>query len=85
MSNNQTDLNMIDELCPSVRTRKDYLKAEYAQGMYNAHRELDKLRLSDKLLERIFISQRRKEIMAVHNAVDHAIDESSERLRTLTC
>lgn len=75
-----TDLNVVDKLCPCVWSRQDHFETEHTQRMDYAHCELDELRLSDKLLERIFISERGEEIMAVHDAMNNTVDESSKGL-----
>ena len=71
---------MIDKLGPRVGARKHFLKSQHRDGMNNAHGKLYELCLGDKLLERILVSEGCEEVVAVHYAVDHAVDQAAEGL-----
>jgi hypothetical protein len=76
-----SNLDVVDELGPGVRAREDHLESEHAQRVHDAHGELDELGLGDELLERVVVSERGEEIVAVHDAVDHAVDQAPEGLQ----
>ena len=75
---------MVNELGPGVGAREHLLERQNAHGVHDAHGKLNKLCLGDELLERVLVSEGGKEIVAVHDAVDDAVDEAPERLRLKT-
>ena len=74
-------LNVVDELGPRVGAWQDHLESKHAQRVDDAHGELDQLSLGDELLERILVSKRGEEVVTVHDAVDHAVDQAPKSLQ----
>ena len=72
---------MVDELGPRVGAWQDHLESKHAQRVDDAHGELDQLSLGDELLERILVSKRGEEVVTVHDAVDHAVDQAPKSLQ----
>jgi len=71
-------LNVVDKLCPCKGARQNLLPRQHAHRMADAHGKLDELRLCDHLLERVVETKRRPEVVWVHHAVDHRINERPE-------
>jgi hypothetical protein len=74
-------VDVVDELGPRVRARQDHLESEHAQRVHDARGELEALGLGDELLERIVDSEGGDEVVAVHDAVDHAVDQAPKGLQ----
>ena len=72
---------MVDKLGPGVGAREDFFESQYAYCVNDTHCELGELGLGDNLLERVLTSEGSEEVVAVHDAMNHAIDQTAEGLR----